>query len=164
MSTTDPAPIAMPDTPVLSNDKSRRLRCVVEREPVVFTVTVPRDSEVDDLKTAIRNRGILPDVAPTAWDLWKVSTTNESRRKVIWLTSLSLQPKDSNPIDVQPADSLAKSVRSLGDHLAQLADKLDPTDSLDIIFPSQPRGEHIHIIVRVKATGESELVSVVERC
>ena len=43
-----------------------RLRCVIEREPVVLTVTVPRDSEVDDLKTAIRNRGILLDVAPTA--------------------------------------------------------------------------------------------------
>ena len=56
----------MPDTLVLSNDKSRRLRCVIEREPVVLTVTVPRDSKVDDLKTAIRNRGILLDVAPTA--------------------------------------------------------------------------------------------------
>ena len=64
--TTDPAPITMPDTLVLSNDKSRRLRCVIERESVVLTVTVPRDSEVDDLKTAIRNRGILLDVAPTA--------------------------------------------------------------------------------------------------
>jgi len=48
LATTDPAPIAMPDTPVPSNDKSRRLRCVIEREPVVFTVSVPRDSEVDD--------------------------------------------------------------------------------------------------------------------
>ena len=55
----------MPDTLVLSNDKSHRLRCVIEREPVVLTVTVPRDSEVDDLKTAIRNRGILLDVART---------------------------------------------------------------------------------------------------
>ena len=59
-----------PDTLVLSNEKSRRLRCVIEREPMVFTVTVPRDSEVDDLKAVIRNRGIPLYVAPTARDLY----------------------------------------------------------------------------------------------
>jgi hypothetical protein len=122
---------------------------------VVFTVTVPSNFEVDDLKAAIskrRERGILKDVDPTTLELWQVSATDESRRKVTWLTFLSFQPKDSNPIAVKPADSLAERVGSLGDSLAQCADKLDPTDSLKIIFPIELPSEHIHIIVRVPAT------------
>lgn len=154
-STPDPAPIAMSDTPVLSNDESRRLRCVIERESVVFTVTVPRDFEVGDLKKEIqRERALdtLKGVGPHTLELWKVSAVDESRCEVTWLSSLPFQPKDSNPIAVKPSDSLPEHVEPLGD---SLADKLEPTDSLRIIFPIQPPSECIHIIVRkAKATGE----------
>jgi inorganic pyrophosphatase/exopolyphosphatase len=57
--TFDSAPIAMPESPVLSiNDKSRRLRCLIESESVVFTVPT-------DLKKSIkeeRKLDILKDI------------------------------------------------------------------------------------------------------
>jgi hypothetical protein len=69
----------------------RRLRCVIEREYLVFTVTVPNDLEVGDLKKAIkgeRELGVLMDVDPHALELKKVSAIDESRCEVTWLSSL----------------------------------------------------------------------------
>jgi hypothetical protein len=148
----------MPDTPVLSNDKSRRFHCVIERL-VVFTVIAPCNFEVGDLKKEIQKEqalDTLKDVGLHTLELWKVSAIDESQCEVTLLSSLPFQHKDSNPIAMKPADFLAEHVGSLGDSIGQFADQLDPTDSqsLRIIFSIQPPSKHIHIIVRLKDTGE----------
>ena len=65
-----------------------------------------------------------------------------------WLSALPFQPNDSNPITAKPADTLAGRIGS------SLSDQLDPTDPIFSIFPNQPPGENVHIIVKVRDTGE----------
>jgi hypothetical protein len=118
---------------------------------------MPRGVEVEELKKQIkreRELGILKDVDPHTLELWKVSAIDESRCGVTWLTSPPFQPNDSNPIAAKPADTLAERIKSLGDSVSQFANKLEPTDSLFSIFPNQPPSEHLHVIVKVPATGE----------
>jgi len=144
-------------TPVPSQDGSRRLRCLIEIEPVVFTVEDSCRIEIGDLKEVIQRKramGVLKNIDAHALDLWKVSAIDESRLEVTWLSSLHFQPHDSNLILAKPADTVAKHIRSLGDSLSKVADKLDPTDPLFSIFPSQPPSEHLHIIVKIRPTGE----------
>ena len=143
--------------PVPSQDGSRRLRCLIESESVVFTVEDSCRIEIRDLKKVIQRKramGILKDIDPHTLELWRVSAINELRCEVPWLSSLYFQPNDSNPILAKSADTLAEYIRSLGDSLSKVADKLDPTDPLFSIFPSQPPSEHLHIIVKVPDTGE----------
>jgi len=94
---------------------------------------------------------VLKGIDPHRLDLWKVSAINESRCEV---SSLHFQPNNSNPILAKPANIVAEYIRSLGDSLSRVADKLDPTDPLFSIFPSQPPIEHLHIIVKIWAIGE----------
>jgi hypothetical protein len=70
----------MPDTQVLIND-SRRLRCVIESESVVFSVEVSCHIEIGDLKKEIqreRAMSMLKDIDPHRLELWKVSAIDES--------------------------------------------------------------------------------------
>ena len=64
------------------------------------------------------------------------------------------QPKDSNPILTKPSDIATEYIRSLGDSISNVADKLEPLDPLISIFPSQPPIEHLHIIVKILPVGE----------
>jgi hypothetical protein len=76
----------MPDTQVLIND-SRRLRCVIESDSVVFTVEVSCRIEIGDLKKVIqreRAMGILKEIDPHKLELWKVSAIDESRCEVTY--------------------------------------------------------------------------------
>jgi hypothetical protein len=64
----------------LSNDEPRRLRCLIEGDSVIFTVTVPHGFEVGDLKKLIkkeRELDLLKDVGPHTLGLWKVSSNIE---------------------------------------------------------------------------------------
>lgn len=142
---------AMPET------QPRRLNCLIAGESIVFLVIMGCDYVVSELKGVIqKERGLdtLKDVGPHTLELWKVSAIDESPCEVTWLTSPPFQPNDSNPITAKPADTLAARIRSLGDSLSQFANKLEPTDSLFSIFPNQPPSEHLHVIVKVPATGE----------
>jgi hypothetical protein len=67
-------------TPVLSQDGSRRLNCLIEGKSIVFLVTVGHDCVVSDLKKEIRERAldILKDIDPHTLELWKVSAIDES--------------------------------------------------------------------------------------
>jgi hypothetical protein len=68
----------MPETPV---DQFRRLRCLIEGESVVFTVQVPCDLEIGDLKELIQSKrqlDTLKDVGPQILELWKVSVIDEN--------------------------------------------------------------------------------------
>ena len=56
------------------------------------------------------------------------------------------QPKDSNPI---PCKTVAEYTKSLGDSISSVADRLNSTDPLLSIFPTQPRDEYVHVIVTV---------------
>jgi hypothetical protein len=67
------------------------------------------------------------------------------------LTSLSFQLKD--PIDRNPPDSLPQRIASMGD-FTQFAEKLEPMDSVETVFPIEPPPDFIHIIVQVPETGE----------
>jgi hypothetical protein len=59
----------MPDTPVLSNDESHRLHCVIEEESVVFTVIVPGNFEVGNLKKEIQmERALDRMLVITLWN------------------------------------------------------------------------------------------------
>lgn len=76
-------------------DGSRRLRCVIEGESVVFTVEESCQMEIGELKEVIqRKRALdtLKDVGPHTLDLWKVSAIDESRCEVTWLSSLLFSP------------------------------------------------------------------------
>jgi hypothetical protein len=73
------------------------------------------------------------------------------------------QPKDSNPIDSRPDDTLVERIRSLGDTLSAFADKLGPTTRLFSIFPVLLSLYDVHIIVKLPATGEWEQICGVER-
>ena len=75
------------------------------------------------------------------------SAIDESRCEVTWL-SLPFQLNDSNPITAKRADTLAECIGS------GLTDKLDPTDTIFSIFPNQPPGENVQIIVKIPDTGE----------
>jgi hypothetical protein len=119
----------------------------------MFTVEEPCRTEIGDLRDIIQRKramDILKDIqGPYALELWKVSAIDESRCEV---SSPHFQPKDSNLILADK--TVAEHIRSLGDSLSKVADKLEPTDPLFSIFPSQPASEHLHIIVKVRATGE----------
>jgi hypothetical protein len=133
-------------TSVPSQDCSRRLNCLIKSESIVFSVTVGRDCVVSELKEAIQGKramGVLKGVDPPKLELSMVSAIDESRCKVTWLSSLFFQPSDSNPITAKPSDTLAERIGSC------LTDKLDPTDTIFSIFPTQPPGENVHIIVKV---------------
>ena len=58
-------------------------------------------------------------------------------------------PRDINAIVAKPADTLVERLRSMGAHLSEFAEKLEPTDSLSNIFPTQPPMEHIQIVVKI---------------
>ncbi|KAF8638164.1 hypothetical protein AX14_010217 [Amanita brunnescens Koide BX004] len=68
---------------------------------------------------------------------------------------LTTDPKDSNSIAAEPDDTLAERIGLLGHDLSKFADGLDPSDTVFSIFPTQPPGDHIHIIVKVRAAGGS---------
>jgi Crinkler effector protein N-terminal domain len=66
----------MLDTAVLSQDGSRKLRCVIEGESIIFSVIARCDWDVGDLKEDIlkkRELDALKDVGPHTLELWKVS-------------------------------------------------------------------------------------------
>ena len=68
--------------PVLSQDGSRRLCCLIESKSVVFTVEDSCRIEIGDLKKVIQRKramGILKDIDPHTLELWKVSAINELR-------------------------------------------------------------------------------------
>lgn len=70
----------MPETPVLTNDKSRELNCLIEGESIVFVVPVGHDYKVSHLKEAIKGKraqDTLKDVGPHILELWKVSALEE---------------------------------------------------------------------------------------
>ena len=67
--------------PVLSQDGSHQLNCLIKGEAIVFLVTVGHDCVVSDLKEVIQSKralGTLKDVDPHMLELWKASTINES--------------------------------------------------------------------------------------
>jgi hypothetical protein len=133
-------------TSVPSQDSSRRVNCLIEPESIVFIAIVGPDCAVSELKEVVqlkRAMSILKDIDPHKLELSKVSAIDESRCEVTWLSSLPFQPNDSNPITAKPADTLAECIRSC------LTDELDPTDTIFSIFPTQPPGENVHIIVKV---------------
>ena len=139
-------------TSVPSQDGSRRLRCLIENELVVFNIEESCRIEIGDLKEVIQQKramDILKDIDPHTLDLWKVSAIDESQCEVTWLSSLHFQPNDSNPITAKPADTLVERIESSG-----LSDQLDPTDPIFSIFPNQPPGGSVHVIVKVRDTGE----------
>jgi Crinkler effector protein N-terminal domain len=158
----------MLDSPVPSQDGSHKLNCLIEGESIVFTVPVGRDWNISNFKKAIQSKrelDTLKGVDPHTLELWKVSAIDESRCEMTWLISRPSQPKDSNPIAAKLADTLTERIGFMGDSLSKFADKLDPTDSLFIIFSKQPPSEYIHIIIaKIPATGEWERISAVERC
>ncbi len=56
-----------------------RLKCLIEGEDIVFSVTAVRDDEVSDLKEFIKSERALSlkDVGPHTLELWKVSAIDE---------------------------------------------------------------------------------------
>jgi hypothetical protein len=143
-------------TSVPSQDGSHRPNCL-NGKSIVFLVTMGHNYVVSNLKEEIQGKramGVLKNIDSHTLELWKVSAINESRCKVIWLSSLLFQLNDSNPITTKLADTLAKRVQSLGDSLSKFANKPDPMDTLFSIFPHQPSSKYVHIIVKVTATGE----------
>jgi hypothetical protein len=168
--TFDSAPITMPETPVLINDKPRRLRCLIEGENVVFTAQVPSNFEVGDLEEVIQSErvlGVLKDIGTVEGESYRVAI--ESRCKLTWLTSPPFQPNDSNPITAQPADTLASErIRSLGDSLSQFANKLDrsygqPVQYLSKVTSSSKRAPPRNCAARSDLL-VSERISTAERC
>jgi hypothetical protein len=130
--------------------------CLIENDSIVFPVAGTFSAPIGVLKVAIqelRAMDILKDVGSQTLDLWKVSTIDESRYEV---NSPHFQPKDSNSIIAD--ETAAEHLRSLGDDLSKVADKLNPTHFLSSIFPRQPPGTHIHIIVKFRVTGASLVV------
>ena len=60
----------------MSHDSSRQLRCLIEGDSTVFTVTVSLEDEIGDLKKFIkkeREESILRNVDPNILVLWMVS-------------------------------------------------------------------------------------------
>jgi len=107
-----------------------RLECFrIGGEDIVFPVTAVCNDEVSDLKESIQSEDTsLKDVGPHILELWK----------------------DSNPI----ADTLVERIGLLGHDLPKFADKLDPSETVFSIFPTQPPGDYIHIIVKIPRTSE----------
>ena len=104
------------------NDESRQLNCLVHSESTVFVVTLGRDAVVCDLKKEIKRVRPLDAVKdPHTLELWEVSAINKSRCEVTSLILLLFQPNNSNPIIVQPADTLAERIGSLGYSLNKFA-------------------------------------------
>jgi Crinkler effector protein N-terminal domain len=57
-------------------DSSRQLNCLINRESIVFVVTVGCDCVISGLKEEIQRKramGILKDVDPHTLELWKVN-------------------------------------------------------------------------------------------
>jgi hypothetical protein len=57
-----------------------RLRCLIERENIVFPVTVACGKEVSDLKKSIQKEralSSLKDIDPHTLELWKVSAIDD---------------------------------------------------------------------------------------
>jgi len=143
-------------TSVPSQDGFPWLNCLIENDPFLFPVEGSYCAPIGVLKEAIqrmRAMDILKDVGPHTLDLWKVSAIDESRREV---SSQHFQPKDSNPILAD--ETAVEHIRSLGDDLSKVADKLNPAHPLLSIFPSQPPNGHLHVIVKLGVTGESLVV------
>ena len=138
-------------------DDDLLLCCVIEGESESFQIRVEGSSwhnpkvMVGDLKKKIqeeRENDSLAGVGAHNLVLWKVRAIEDSRCQTIWLTSLSFQPKDTNPIDVNLAD--LASIRTD----EQLAEKLPSTRPVGYIFPNQPPLDRLHIIVGKPDTGE----------
>jgi hypothetical protein len=126
----------------------RLLKCLIEGESIVFSVTADRDFQVSELKEVIQRKrelDTLKNEHPYTLELWKVSVIEESLCEV---TSHFFQPKDSDPIAAVPHNTLRQRIRSMGDDLPNFADKLDPSARIFSIFPRQPDREYIQIIVR----------------
>ncbi|KAF8625763.1 hypothetical protein AX14_011547 [Amanita brunnescens Koide BX004] len=102
-----------------------RLKCLIEGETIVFPVTAACDDEVSDLKEFIQSKRAL--------ELWK--------------------PTDSNSVATKPANTLVERIGLLGHDLSEFANKLDPSDTVFSIFPTQPPRDCIHIIVKRPAPG-----------
>jgi hypothetical protein len=67
-----------------------RLKCLIQGEDIVFSVTPGCDDEVSDLKELIQSEralGSLKDVCPHALELWKVSAIDEPLREMTLLFS-----------------------------------------------------------------------------
>ena len=59
---------------------TRRLKCLIAGEAIVFSVIVACDDEISDLKELIRSKralGRLKDIDPHTLELWKVSAIEE---------------------------------------------------------------------------------------
>ena len=57
-----------------------RLKCLIEGEDIVFSVTAGCNDEVSDLKESIQGKralGRLKDIDPHTLELWKVSAIDE---------------------------------------------------------------------------------------
>ena len=66
----------MLDTPVPSQNGSRKLNCLIEGETIVFPVTAGRDWVVGELKEAIHSKRALDNLKDAhALELWKVSAS-----------------------------------------------------------------------------------------
>ncbi|KAF8224774.1 hypothetical protein L208DRAFT_469369 [Tricholoma matsutake] len=121
----------MLDTPVPSQDGSRKLNCLIEGECIVFSVTVGRDWNVGELKKEIKSEralGILKDVGPHTLEMWKVN--------------IDLKTHDEDSISHLRLEEIGEGVEEL------------TWMSILEYWPDQPPTTHLHIIVKIPATGE----------
>ncbi|KAF8340069.1 hypothetical protein F5887DRAFT_919598 [Amanita rubescens] len=108
-----------------------RLNCIIKDEGIVFPVTVG-NVEVADLKDEIKKQCAVSFEAV------------DSRHLELW------KPNEFIPIAAD--GTLRKRVERLGDDCSKFADKLGPTRTVLSIFPAQPDGDYVHIIVKVPRT------------
>ncbi|KAF8236631.1 hypothetical protein L208DRAFT_1251067, partial [Tricholoma matsutake] len=117
-------------TQVPSQDGSRKLKCLIEGECIVFSVTVGRDWDVGELKESVQSKralDTLKDVGPHTLELWKVN------------------------IDLETHDK--RSINHLKVENLEGVDELTWRSILEY-WPDQPPATHLHIIVKIPATGE----------
>ena len=138
-------------TSVPSQDGSRRLLCLIEGESVVFATEESCRIEIGDLKEVIqrkREMDTLKDVGPHTLELWKVSTIDESRCEVTWLTPT---PQQVN-IDLETLNKHSLSHLKL--ESLQGVEELTSWKSVEEYWSNQPPTTYLHIIVKNPAAGE----------
>ena len=127
-----------------------RLRCLIEGEDAVFTVTVSVNDEIGDLKKLIkkeREQSILRDVDPNILVLWKVrrleSIVSFRLTFMILQVEIALNDQDRTPLSNLAIDE--------GDEGVQ---KLAEWKPVSEYWKTQPSADILSVFVKYPATGE----------
>ncbi|KAF9346179.1 hypothetical protein BGX34_004129 [Mortierella sp. NVP85] len=131
--------------------------CVIEGQTKSFSVKVPSDGTVDDLKKAIKeeNPNTLEKVDAKDLTLWHVEIPDEDKA----LTKNKACREEAGVLTVDKV-VLTEGMDIVGsaDGSTYSTQLLSPSSrAIERFFPQQPKAEHIHIIVQYAQSGQTDI-------